>query len=79
MSEMTLWNLTPSQHATVKSIGTTCPELFKSRLGDLGFYPGERIVCLRRTPFGGPRIYQVGQSVFSLAEDIASLVIVGGD
>ena len=77
MSKTTLWNLSPDQQATVKGIVDSCPELFKRRLGDLGFYPGECIVCLRRTPFGGPRVYQVGHSVFSLAEDIASFVLVG--
>jgi ferrous iron transport protein A len=76
MSGRTLWDLTPNQQALVKSIGLDCSELFKGRLGDLGFYPGERIICIRRTPFGGPRIYQVGASVFSLAEDIATAVLV---
>jgi ferrous iron transport protein A len=76
MSQYSLWSLSPTQQARVKTIVDTCPELFKSRLGDLGFYPGERIVCLRKTPFGGPRVYQVGQSVFALAQDIASFVLI---
>jgi len=76
MSKRTLWDLTPNQQARVKSIRIECSELFKGRLCDLGFYPGEFIVCLRRTPFGGPRVYQVGANVFSLAEDIANSVLV---
>jgi Fe2+ transport system protein FeoA len=76
MSQDSLWNLSPARQARVKTIIDTCPELFKSRLGDLGFYPGERIICLRKTPFGGPRVYQVGHSVFALAQDIASFVLI---
>lgn len=77
MKKMSLWELSPEKRATVETIVASCPELFKTRLGDLGFYPGEHIVCLRKTPFGGPRVYQVGHSVFALAEDIASFVLVG--
>lgn len=71
---MSIWNLKSSESATVKQINSDLAVAFRDRLHHLGFNAGERVTCIRHTPFNGPRIYFIGDSVFSLAEDIAIAV-----
>lgn len=44
----------------------------KQRLMSLGFRKGEVVECIKKTPFGGPRIFKVGGAVVSLGRDLAS-------
>ena len=72
---MTLWHLPRSRKARV--IGTAHSSfslLIGLRLEELGFRQGGEVTCLRKTPFGSPRIYLVGDSVFSLARDVAEQI-----
>lgn len=73
---MSLWNLKSNQSARVRGIDPSLPATFRDRLEHLGFAAGEQVACVRRTPFNGPRVYRVGDSVFSLAQDIASAVLI---
>lgn len=75
---MTIWNLKSNESATVKQINPKLSATFRDRLHHLGFNAGERVTCVRRTPFNGPGIFLVGDSVFSLAEDIATAVEIEG-
>lgn len=54
----------------------------QTRLSELGLDPGEIVQCLQSSPFGGPRIYRIGDSVFSieraLAENIEISLPKGG-
>lgn len=71
---MVLWSLPRGLSAKVRELGNSLPSQYRVRLSELGFREGEIVQCLRWTPFGGPRIYQVGDSVFSLASDVATFV-----
>ena len=71
---MKLWDLPPSTRATVKTIAAKLSPEYRKRLGELGLLDGETVECLRHTPFGGPRIYKIGDCVFSIARDIAAEV-----
>jgi Fe2+ transport system protein FeoA len=53
-------------------------EDFQKRLRELGFREGAFVRCLRVrvTPFGGPRVFQVEGSVFSLESSLARHVLV---
>jgi Fe2+ transport system protein FeoA len=73
---MSLWNLNLNQSARVKGFDPSLPDTFRDRLEHLGFAAGEDVACVRRTPFNGPRVYRVGDSIFSLAQDIASAVLI---
>ena len=71
---MSIWNLKSNQTAVVKQIDPALSPAFRDRLEHLGFNAGEEILCMRCTPFNGPRVFRVGDSIFSLAQDIASAV-----
>ncbi len=38
----------------------------RQRLAELGFVAGAEVRCVRRVPFGGPSLYQVGGCVLSV-------------
>lgn len=46
------------------------------RLGELGFREGARVRFLRRAPFGGPHVYEVCGSVFSVEARLVSHIDV---
>lgn len=71
---MNLWELPMGQLATLKGFSKDLPESYQNRLQDLGFEVGGSVFCERWTPFGGPRVYRVCDSVFSLAKDVATFV-----
>ena len=73
---MTLWELNPSSHATISKLSKNLHKQLYSRLNDLGFIPTETITCLRASPFNGPRVFQVSDSVFALDREIAQLIQV---
>ena len=78
---MKLWDLPKNESATVENINQIAKDQDRERLRTLGFDPGEKITCLQQPPFGGPRVYRNGDSVFSLAVEVASCVVVtvGGE
>lgn len=76
MSVQTLWDLLPHDAACIVDISPLISESYRNRLYDLGFLVGEAIACVRRTPFQGPRLFKIGDSVFSLDRDIAQSVMV---
>jgi Fe2+ transport system protein FeoA len=49
---------------------------FQHRLREIGFVEGEMISCIRKTPFGGPGIFKVGGSIFSLGSEIAEFIMI---
>jgi ferrous iron transport protein A len=71
---MNLWDLPPSTRATVKTIATGLTPAYRKRLSELGLQDGEVVECVRHVPFGGPRIYKIGDCVYSIARDIAAEV-----
>jgi Fe2+ transport system protein FeoA len=71
-----LWGLSHDQHALVSGFAADLSESFQNRLAALGFRQGQKVRCLGSTPFGGPKIFQIGDSVFSLARDLASGIII---
>lgn len=73
---MSLLDLRPNDQATITSIHASMPDDYRLRLIELGFAEGERVTCVRLTPFAGPPVYKIGDSVFSIASDVAALVEV---
>lgn len=68
---LNLWDLPAQQSASIKGIFLQIAEHVQVRLRDLGFVTGEKVTCLQHIPFSGPRIYRMGDSVFSLDRDVA--------
>lgn len=71
---MTLWDLKQGQHARITGIAAEMEEVFQRRLEDLGFRAGETVMCSKKIPFGGPRVFRVGDSVFSVERSMALAV-----
>lgn len=76
MTIQTLWDLLPLDAACIVDISPLIDKSYRNRLHDLGFLVGEVVACVRRTPFQGPRLFKIGDSVFSLDRDIAQSVMV---
>lgn len=51
-------------------------EDFCQRLRELGFREGESVRCIRRIPFGGPRVFMVGGTIFSVESTVARHVLL---
>lgn len=73
---MNLWAMKENSTAVVLSLDNALLDCHALRLTELGLRVNERIKCLKHIPFRGPRIYLIGDSVFSLAEDVASCIQV---
>lgn len=71
-----LWNLTKTRSAKIISLCTTAQPGECLRLNELGLFAGQKITCLKVAPFKGPRLYQVSDSIFSLAQEVADKIIV---
>jgi len=67
----TLWDLKEKNHAVIKELDMAMIPNQHQRLKELGIRHGETIVCLKIPPFGGPRVYQICGSLFSIAKDVA--------
>ncbi|MBU2880845.1 ferrous iron transport protein A [Psychrosphaera sp. B3R10] len=71
---MTLWDLTKNSLSTISHLSPTLEEALLVRLMEMGFETNQSITCLRRTPFSGPIVVQLGDSVFSLEQELAQHV-----
>lgn len=72
---MTLRDLIKNEQAKINEIASIDQKVLQ-RLRELGIYEGSSITCIRKTPFGGPSIYQTSDSVFSLESSLAVSVKV---
>jgi Fe2+ transport system protein FeoA len=66
-----LWTLARGEAAIIESYDDALPEIYRNRLMELGFHPGERVSCLQAPALGAPRVYRVSNSTFSLDDEIA--------
>ena len=70
MERRKLSELLPGQQARLE--GLRLPEPMRSRLGDLGWLPGEPVCCMFTAPFGEPRVYRVQGTAIALRRQQAS-------
>ncbi len=74
--EKTLNLLHPNDEAQILDFSATLSPDYASRLRELGFREGEFIRCLRRPPMGAPLIYEVGGTIFSVENEVASKILL---
>lgn len=74
----TLWHLKENASSIIISLGETLPKEHSIRLEELGIRKSAKVKCLRKTPFGGPSVFLIGDSVYSLAKDVALCVEIEG-
>ena len=71
---MTLWDLPKKTNGKISHISDHLEAGVVDRLKEMGFDIDCDVFCLRRGPFAGPIIIQLGDSVISLEEDIANKI-----
>lgn len=69
-----LWDLKEKANAIICGLSDSIPDRYQRRLRELGFHVDERIVCVKWTFAGGPRLYRIGNCVYSLEKDIAHAI-----
>lgn len=73
---ITLRDASVGQTVLVTGIRADLGAAEQRRLGELGFCEGARVRVLRRAPFGGPYVYEVSGSVFSVEPRLAASIDV---
>lgn len=71
-----LWELKKSHSGKILSLCDSTEPNECIRLNELGLFSGQEITCLKAAPFMGPRVYQVSDSIFSLAREVANKIII---
>ena len=72
---MSLWMLREKENGFVTTFDNRLKEGHATRLRDIGLEEGESVRCLKVLPFGGPRVFQIRDSVFSLEKAVAHKVL----
>lgn len=73
---MNLKELRKGQKAQIVGFEESLGLNYRTRLQDLGFSLNEVVCCQKNIPFGGPSVYMVNQTVFSLEAEVAQKVLV---
>ncbi|MBC3764600.1 FeoA family protein [Neptunicella marina] len=71
---MTLWDIKVKQIAQIHSLSSMLSSAVSQRLDEMGFNPGQNVICLRRSPLKGPVVVQIGDSVYSLEQNVANKI-----
>lgn len=71
---MTLWEAPAKFAASVAGIEANTSPLVVGRLREMGIDQGQSILCLRRGPFNGAMVVQVGDCVYSFERNIAQQI-----
>ena len=72
-----LAQLPPGARARIDGFGSEIRPEVGRRLRELGFVDGNVVRCVRRAPFGGPRVYAVSGAAFALEMHVAAHVLLG--
>lgn len=75
-AEVRLSSLRAGESSQVLGISATCEPAVRCRLRDLGVTAGTEVTCVRRSPFGSPVVYRIGESDLCLRSSLADLVVV---
>lgn len=67
----TLWDLAEGDSAVLRGFAEDLAPSWLLRLEELGFQPGEHVVCVTKPRFGAPRTFRVNNTFFSVDDQIA--------
>ena len=73
---MSLWMLKERENCFVTTFDTCLKEGHATRLREIGIEEGESVRCLKTLPFGGPKVFQIRDSVFSLEKAVAHRIFI---
>lgn len=69
-----LWELLKNESCHITGFSPELSDDFRTRLIELGFFPGETVTCKLGSKLGAPRIYQVNNTCYSLDDQVAKLI-----
>ena len=72
----TLWDLAQDKRCRIESFNSSLDEAYRVRLMELGFHPGEIVTCMYTPKLGAPRLYRVHNTVYSLDDDVAGMILI---
>lgn len=73
---MSLWELAKKQKGRVCGFTAGTSQLSQHRLQELGFDKNAQVFCLGKSRLQATCTFQVGDSVFSLARDVAETIVI---
>ena len=73
---MSLWTLKEKENGFITLFDQNINKGHALRLKEIGLQKGTKVTCLKVLPFGGPRVFQISDSVFSLDKSIAHRVFI---
>lgn len=71
---VSLWDLSETESSVLFGFSEKIDSTYQKRLVELGFSQGTKVLCLRKSTLQKTGSYQIGDSVFSLAYDIAQSI-----
>lgn len=74
---MNLWDLKPKQSGSIVQIEKSCT--YSDRLTSYGFTIGQKATLLYKTAFSGPKVYLIGESIYSLSKELAYQIRIETD
>lgn len=74
-----LWQMKRGIQIVIDGFDPSLNASVKSRLEELGFHQGARVLCTQAPRLGAPKLYKVGNAVYSLEKTIAESVIAHPD
>jgi len=75
-ADKSLWAMQENMTAIIDQLSLELKTEHILRLREIGIEKGQSITCLKITPFKGPHVFQIGDSVFSLEASLASKIFI---
>ena len=75
MNISSLWSLKSGQSAKITGFDAKLDDRYRNRVEELGFRTDATVSCIKAPAFGAPKVYRINNSVFSLEDTIASLLL----
>jgi ferrous iron transport protein A len=71
-----LWNLRAGDSGCITGFGPDIGDNYRGRLLELGFHPGEIVLCVQSPGLGAPRAYRLSNTVYALDDEVARHVLI---
>ena len=69
---ISLWSFGAGEQGRICGFDDALAETYRVRLMELGFHPGEVVVCLQAPALGAPKVFRVANTIFSLDDEVAT-------
>lgn len=69
-----LWLLKRDEVCQIVGFDSLLDSAIKARIDELGFHVGASVVCTQAPRLGAPKLYRVGNAVYSLEKPVAMMI-----